>query len=207
MNFELFRTGSNEKSKKTYDSIYNKHLKRFADDEGVIPYSKNNDIVSYINTIDKSVNTKKGIYSLLSNMTSESVYKREWLKFKSCMETRVIEDNMSRPLDKPNKNQIIEFMNYQYKTFKYYGYAINFLYAYHNVTNMDFEFIRPRGKPTQANHIIVRKIDCVVVYDNQHIVVKSYKFLNACNALLGQNISHLTNDNVTEHTLRQMTFQ
>ena len=207
MDFTAFVNRVNPKSAKTYSSIYNIHLKRFENEDGVIPYDNANEIDMYIATTNKSINTKKGIYSLLTNLSDDTEHKKQWKKNKMYMETNITKDNMSRPFDKPKKNQIIEFMNYQYKTLNWYGYVINFLYTFHDVSNMDIEFILPRQKTTASTYIIVRKLDCILYINNEKKNIKSQKFLYSCRMLMEQNIYHLSNENVCEHTLNHMQIQ
>ena len=62
----------NEKTIKTYDSIWRNYLKQFSSD-GKISSSKTKQIITYVNGLDKSSSTKKAIFSLLINILQFSL--------------------------------------------------------------------------------------------------------------------------------------
>ena len=209
----------NEKTIKTYDSIWRNYLKQFSSD-GKISSSKTKQIITYVNGLDKSGSTKKAIFSLLINISSEDKLKKLWRKEQENMDKLKLKEQEERMKNKgatlPIKEEIMLHMKKQYKMDNWKSYIVNYLLIYFNVRNMDLVlhmvFKKSEVEPNK-NYIIVRKCDCVYVrgdfkthkiYGDKSNVIKSKLFHNSCMELMGNGEDTILNHDDLEHLTRQV---
>jgi len=219
----------NAKTKKTYNSIYENYLKSFGDSKGVIPTSKDAEIVEYIASLSRSGSTKKAIYSLLINISTDDKMKKKWRSYQEKLDKQKLKEQATRQKAKgeelPDKEELMAHMKQQYKIENWKSYIVNYLLIYYNVRNLDLVLnlvLNRKDVESGKNYIIVRKMDCVyvrgdyktnAVYGDKAHIIKSKLFNDACKNLIadgvdtilqnGDDRDHLTRE-VQKHTLNGM---
>ena len=217
---------TNKKTAKTYTSLYNNHLISF-DVNGKIDKSYIKDINEYILALNKSASTKKAIYSLLVNITTQEPLKKKWKTLQDQFDVLKLKEQKERMKMKadvlPNKREVIQFMNEQYKLEQYKSFIVNFLLLYYNVRNKDLviEFVKTTKEATDQtkNYFIVRKNDIVYlrnayktadVYGTKKFTLKSKKLQEASTAVMDSEDPTLFNYEDTDHFTRnigKLTFK
>ena len=189
----------NPKTAKTYNSIYNKHLKQFEDKKKKVVGIAS--IINYIDKLDKSASTKKAIYSLLINISKDNSMKHMWRENQEQMNKAKLKEQVVRMAKKaevlPAKEQLVEHMKTQFKVENWAGFIINFLLINYNVRNQDLELqlVFKKGDVKKGgNYIVVRKNDCVYIrgdykthskYGDKTFLIRSKLFHHACSTLMG----------------------
>lgn len=197
MNFdEYIKSVSKPQTIKTYKSIYKNHLSQFANENGVIPVSKQKQILDYIDTLDKSPSTKKAIVSLLINLTKstpkvQKVFQNVQAKFHEEKQKLQFQALSKKIKDLPSVEMLTLYLDNMYIDEKWIHYIVNYLLINYNVRNMDLNVkIIKFKKDAKAggNYLIVRKKDILyvrkdykthAVYGDKEIVINSKKFRNA----------------------------
>ena len=220
MDYKKYIDGvKNTNTIKSYDSIWRNHLSKFSSD-GKIASSKTKQIINYVNGLDKSSSTKKAIFSLLINISSEDTLKKMWRKEQDTMDKMKLKEQDERMKNKgatlPTKEELMLHMKKQYKMDNCISYIVNYLLIYFNVRNMDLVlemvFKKSEVEPNK-NYIVVRGNDCLYVrgnfkthkiYGDKISVIKSKMFHNCCQELVGKGVDTLLNHDDMEHLTRQV---
>lgn len=225
MDFKKYFDGVNNAStRKTYESMYRNYLARFEDKSGVIPVKKEKDINDFIVGLDKSPSTKKSLYSLLINITSDATLKKSWKKHELAYDKQKLKEREIAKKEKgkslPTKTDLMEYLKLQMKLGEWKSYVINYLLIYYNTRNADLKlqiiFKRNEIEPDK-NYLLLRSSDVVYIrgdyktknyYGEKQYVIKSRLLHKALNELVQEGTftlldgddDHLSRE-VKKHTL------
>ena len=194
---------SNEKTIKTYDSVFMNHLKQFTNQAGIIAPKKTKSIIEYIENLNKSGSTKKAIYSLLINISLNDDLKKLWRTKQEDMNKIKLKEQKKRMNNKsetlPELDELQTYLKTLYKTEDYKAYVINFILLNYYTRNKDL-MIKIINKKADVepnkNYLILRKGDIVYLrqdyktfnnYGKKQYIIKSKQLHKALTALTQEN--------------------